>query len=151
MKADLTFDIHYGYWFNLACERFYRHVDITLNFVQLVGGSGAALAVINGSPGSVVAAGLLLAVCAALSLLIAPAVKAERHLQCKHRWLELKPMIATTDEPTLAQLVAQAQANGPAGIAALAVPAFNRTMCATGRENALRPESRLQKLASLLA
>lgn len=151
MRADLTFDIHYGYWFNLACERFYKHIDVVLNFVQLVGGSSAALAALNGSQTWVVAAGLSLAVCAALSLLIQPSVKAEQHLQAKCRWLALKPKSLVLADTELAALVAEAQASGPAGIGALAVPAFNLTVCATGREDRKRPERLFEKLASALA
>lgn len=151
MNADLTFDIHYGYWFNLACERLYRRIDVALNFVQLVGGSSAALAALNNSPSFVVAAGLALAVCAALALLVQPSVKAERHLQAKCRWLALKPKALVMPDAELAVLVADAQANGPAGIGALAVPAFNATVCATNREDRRRPERLIERVVSALA
>ena len=151
MKADMTFDIHYGYWFNLACERFYKHIDVALNFVQLVGGSGAALAALNNSPTFVVAAGVALAICAALSLLVQPSVKAEQHLQAKCRWLALKPKALVLPDAELAVLVAEEQASGPAGVGALAVPAFNLAVCATGREDRKRPEGLLEKLASAIA
>lgn len=148
MKADLTFDIHYGYWFNLACERFYKRWDVILNFVQLVGGSGAALAALDGNNRLVVFAGLLLAVCAALSLLLQPGVKAEQHIQAKARWLALKPQIPLLDDAALAKEVAAAQASGPAGVGALAIPAFNACMCATGQEGKLRPVGFAGKLAN---
>lgn len=151
MNADLTFDIHYGYWFNLACERLYRRIDVALNFVQLVGGSSAALAALNNSPSFVVAAGLALAVCAALALLVEPSVKAERHLQAKCRWLALKPRALVLPDDELAVLVAAEQASGPAGIGALAVPAFNATVCATNREDRRRPERLIERVASALA
>jgi len=148
MKADLTFDIHYGYWFNLACERFYKRIDVLLSFVQLTGGSGAAVAAINNNSSMVVAAGMALSVCAALSLLIQPAVKAEQHVQAKVRWLALKPQIALLDDARLAQEVAAAQSAGPAGIGALSIPAFNASMCATGQEGRQRLVGLAGRIAS---
>lgn len=151
MRDDLIFDTHYGYWFNLACERFYKHIDFAVNFVQLVGGSGAALAAINGSSAAVVASGVALAVCAAVSLQVQPGVKAEQHMQAKCRFLTVKAKMNSLEDEALAAEVVHAQSNGPAGIGALAVPAFNSTLCALGRDAGVKPLTALQRMASFVA
>jgi len=151
VKDDLAFDVHYGYWFNLACERFYKHIDFAVNFVQLVGGSSAALGVVNGSPNWVVASGLALAVCAAISLLVQPGVKAEQHLQAKCRYLAIKGKLHAMTETDLASEVTEAQRSGPSGIGALGKPAFNSTLHATGRTDGFKNLGLLEKAASLVA
>lgn len=151
MKDDLIFDTHYGYWFNLACERFYKHIDFAANFVQLVGGSSAALGAINGSPTLVVGSGLALAACAAVSLLMQPAVKAEQHLQAKCRYLAIKGKMHALDDAALSAEVTEAQRSGPAGIGALAKPAYNSTLHATGRTEGFKDLVWLEKVASFVA
>lgn len=151
MKDDLTFDVHYGYWFNLACERFYKHIDFAMNFVQLVGGSSAALGAINGSPPWVVASGLALAACAAVSLLVQPGVKAEQHQRAKCCYLDIKGRLHELDVDALAVAVAQAQRDGPAGVGALATPAFNSTLNAMGRDAGTRKLGFWEHIATFVA
>jgi|GEM_PF-2189420 len=151
MRDDVIFDMHYGYWFNLACERFYRHIDFAANFVQLVGGSGAALGAVAGYPVLVVASGLALASCAAVSLLVQPAVKAEQHLQSKCRYLAIKRGMLAMEDSVLHAEVVEAQRDGPAGVGALAKPAFNATLHAIGRDDGFRPLSWHEKVASFVA
>lgn len=151
MRDDAIFDMHYGYWFNLACERFYRNIDFTLNFVQLVGGSGAALGALSGRPVLVVASGLGLAACAALALLMQPGVKAEQNRVSKCQYLAIKERLLKLNDEELHAAVVQAQRDGPAGIGALAVPAFNATLDATGRANGRRPLRAIEWLATLVA
>ena len=151
MRNDLIFDTHYGYWFNLTCERFYKHIDFVINFVQLVGGSSAALAAINGAPSAVVASGLALAACAAVSLTVQPGIRAEQHLQAKCRYLDIKGRLAELSDAALNSEVVNAQRTGPSGIGALAVPAFNHTLHALGRDDGIRTLSTLERLASCVA
>lgn len=151
MRDDLIFDTHYGYWFDLLCERFYRHVDVVLNIVQLVGGSSAAAGAMSGNAMLVVASGVALALCAALSLTIQPAIKAERHERHKQVWLDLKGRMLGIDDDALAAAVAQAQAGGSAGIGALGTPAFNATLRATGRKADMVAVSWWQRVAAALA
>ena len=151
MRDDTTFDMHYGYWFNLACERFYRHIDFILNFVQLVGGSGAALGALSGRPVLVVASGIGLAACAALSLLMQPGVKAEQHRVSKCQYLAIKEGLLKLSDAELHGAVVQAQRDGPAGIGALAVPAFNATLDALGRPGGHRAMTLRHKVAALVA
>jgi hypothetical protein len=151
MRDDLIFDTHYGYWFNLACERYYKHIDFAVNFVQLVGGSSAALAAITDRPTAVVASGLALAACAAISLTVQPGVKAEQHLQAKCRYLDIKKSLPGLSDDALNTQVVDAQQSGLAGIGALAVPAFNNTLHAMGRVDGIKPLSRLEHMARWVA
>jgi len=149
-KDDLSFDLKYGYWFNLLCERLYSRIDFLLNFVQLVGGSGAALAVVNGSPQLVVTAGLALAVCAAISLLVQPAIKAERHRVTRCGYLSLDAKLESNRIDGLVVALADLRREAPIGLGALAVPAFNATLRA-GNRDGVRSLTLGQWLAQLIA
>jgi hypothetical protein len=151
MRDDALFDIEYGYWFNQANERLYHHVDVALNLVQLVGGSAAALAVMQEFPKGVVIAGLSLALCAAVSLLVQPSVKSEQHRACKAQWRKLKARAPQINDADLHQAVSELQGDGPTGIGALSTPAYNATLRATGREDAVRTLGPIQWIASGLA
>lgn len=141
MRSDDLFDLEYGYWFNLACERFYRRLDTALNLVQLVGGSAAAIAALQSQPQAVVVAGIALAVCAAVALLVQPGIKAEQHRVCKVQWRSIKGGAAGMSDDALHRAVTDLQGSGPLGLHALAVPAYNAAVRATGREDQVRPES----------
>ena len=151
MRDDLTFDTHYGYWYNLACERFYSRIDFALSFVQLVGGSGAALGVVSGSPNWVAASGVALACCAATSLLVQPAVKAERHCRTKCEFLAIKGRLHQMGDDDLCAEVARVQSAGPAGLGALAKPAYNSTLYATGRESGVKRLNPVEWVAALVS
>lgn len=151
MRTDDLFDIEFGYWFNQSNENLYHHVDVATNIVQLVGGSAAALAAMQGAPAAVVASGVALAVCAALQVLVQPGVKAEQHRVCKSQWRTLKARSLTLDDAALHGAVAELQGCGPSGLATLAVPAFNATMNAIGRETETRPMSWWQSMAAKLS
>lgn len=151
MRADDLFDVEYGYWFNLRCERFYRRVDTGLNLVQLVGGSAAALAAMQNDARAVVFSGVALAVCAALALLVQAGSRAEQHRACKGQWRSLKGNAAGLGDEALHRAVTELQGSGPVGLASLAMPSYNETVLATGREDQVRPVSWLQRLVGALA
>lgn len=147
---DLDFDLRYGYWFNLLNERIYGRLDTFLNFIQLIGGSGAALATFNNNPGAIVASGAALAVCAALSLLVQPAVKSERHRVARCRYLALG---AKFDEGKRDELIADLSAlrqEAPIGFGMTAKIAFNATldaMALPGKRPLGMPEKILAAIA----
>lgn len=151
MRADDLFDIEYGYWFNQANERLYHRLDVALNLVQLVGGSAAALAAMQGSPGAVVASGFALAVCAAVSLLVAPAVKAEQHRVCKAAWRGLQGRASRLTDDELHSATRDIQGSGPAGLGSLCVPAYNTTLRATNQEHGVRPLGLVESTLAWLA
>jgi hypothetical protein len=135
-EHDLHFDIQYGYWFNLKCERFYRHLDLLLNIAQLLGGSGAVLSVFGGYSDWLAAVGVLLATTSALSLLMQPAIKAGQHSAVKSQFIRLlasrKIQPAAATETTIATL----RADAPAGLSLLEQPAYNAAVQAIGRQDA---------------
>ena len=151
MRNDDLFDLEYGYWFNLSNERFYRRLDTMLNLAQLVGGSAAALAALQKEPQAVVFAGISLAVCAAVALVVQPGIKAEQHRACKAQWRAIKGGAVTLSDDALHRAVTDLQGGGPLGLAALSVPSFNAAVCATGREDQVRPVSLVQRLTDALA
>lgn len=148
MREEKIYEVNYGYWFNLVNERAYHHLDVVLNLVQLVGGSAAALAALQGYPSLVVASGLALALCAALSLLVQPGTQAERHRACKAQWATLRGQAARFDDEQLDDRIADIQSSGPSGLGFMADVAYNATLRATGQDHALVKLSRLQRLAA---
>lgn len=151
MRTDDLFDVEFGYWFNLANERVYHRLDVALNLVQLVGGSAAALAAMQGSPAAVVASGFALAVCAAVSLLVAPGVKAEQHRACKAQWKALQGRAHQLSDDALRTASRDIQGSGPSGISGLTVPAYNSTLRATNQEHGVRPLRTNEKALAWLA
>lgn len=151
MRTDDLFDVEFGYWFNLANERVYHRLDVALNLVQLVGGSAAALAAMQGSPRAVVASGFALAICAAISLLVSPAVKCEQHRATKAQWKALQGRAHLLSEDELRAASRDIQGSGPSGISGLTVPAYNNTLRATNQEHGVRPLGRAEAALAWLA
>lgn len=148
---DLMFDVQYGHWYNLKCERLYRHVDLGLNFVQLLGGSGAAFAAINQSPALLAGVGMVLAASAAVSLLVQPGVKAERHARAKAGYVRLISSGPAMPAEHLADALAEVRTDAPTGPAVLEVPAFNAAMRALGHTDGFAAESRAQRVVNVLS
>lgn len=151
MRTDDLFDLEYGYWFNLSNERLYRRLDTLVNLVQLVGGSAAAIAALQKDPQAVVFAGIALAVCAGVSLVVQPGIKAEQHRVCKAQWRAIKGSAGGASDEALHRAVTDLQGTGPTGLDALTVPAYNAAVCATGREDQVRPVSWVQRVTGALA
>lgn len=151
MREDRIFEVSYGYWFNLLNERAYHHLDVVLNLVQLVGGSAAALAAMQGKPQIVVASGLALALCAALALLVQPGVRAEQHRACKAQWAALRGRADRLDDAALHTEVAAIHASGPTGLGLLMDVAYNATVRAAGSEASAVKLSGLQRLVALVS
>lgn len=149
--SDLMFDVHYGHWYNLKCERLYRRIDVVLNAVQLVGGSGAAFAVISESGALLATVGVFLALAAALSLLVQPATKAEAHGRAKRGYIKLMALGPKLEAETLAERLADVRVDAPTGPTALEGPAFNATLRAMGYDSGFVDMSRFQRLANALA
>ncbi len=152
-RHELTSGLSYGYWFNLLCERFYARVDFVSNAVQLVGGSAAAFSVLQSRADWTTAAGIGLALAAAVSLLVQPAIKAERHRRAKCAYLELEAKAADLSTAELRRELARVRGDAPTGIDALAVPALNATLRArteAGAEPVFVRESALQRLARMI-
>lgn len=148
--GELVSQVRYGYWFNHLCERLYGRIDLVLNFVQLVGGSAVAVASLQSYPRVATVAGLFLAAAAAVSLLMAPAVKAERHLRAKCGYLDLEARAWDIQFAALMNELTALRRDAPGGWDVLAVPAFNATVRAIGG-TATIPETRLQRFARAIA
>ena len=128
---QIEFDVHYGYWYNTLCESFYRRVDFGCNLVQLTGGSVAAAGVIASYPWMVAVSGVALALCAALSLAMQPAVKAERHCQIKSAWLDVQAKMSSLTDAELLAIIAEKK-KADLGMLSLNLPACNATMRSLG-------------------
>lgn len=129
MTDDQKFDLYYGYAFNDLCQSFYTRLDFVTTFVQLVGGSGAAAGVLASSPVLVAFSGVVLAICAAISITVQPSIKAYKHEIAKCAFWEVRQRaISSIDGVALEGAIAQAQASSPMGIKTLEDPAFNRTL-----------------------
>lgn len=147
---DLMFDVQYGHWYNLKCERLYRHIDVLLNVIQLVGGSGAAFAVVSQSPALLAAVGVALSAAAAVSLLVQPGAKAERHARAKAGYTRLLASGLTMHPVQLAQHLADVRVDAPTGLSALQNPAFNAALRAAGYAEGFAHVTRVQRMVDSL-
>ena len=130
-RYQIEFDVHFGYWYNTLCESFYRRVDFGCNLVQLTGGSVAAAGVISAHSWLVSASGIALAMCAAFSLTMQPAVKAERHCQIKCSWLDLQGRMLTMGDADLMSALAEKK-KSDLGMLSLSHAASNAAMRSLG-------------------
>lgn len=149
-RYQIEFDVHYGYWYNTLCESFYRRVDFGCNLVQLTGGSVAAAGVIASFPWLVGLSGVALALCAAFSLAMQPAVKAERHCQIKSAWLDLQASMPTMSDTELLAALAQKK-KADLGMLSLNLPASNAAMRSLGYSEGFAPLSGWQRFVQRLA
>lgn len=148
---DLIFDVHYGHWYNLMCERLYRHLDVTLSLVQMVGGSASGIAVMNQSGAVLSVAGVLLALASAFSLLVQPGVKVERHGLAKRAYTQLMSEAGSLDADQLAKRLADVRVGAPTGPRVLEVPAFNATLRAMGYDTGFADATCLQRALAAMA
>lgn len=125
-RADIEFDVHFGYWYNFLNEKLYSRCDLFFNLVQLVGGSAAAAGVMAGSSALIAASGVALAVTAACSLVWQPGLKAERHAVTKRAFIDLRGSFPSFSDDVLAKAVAEHQ-KGEAGLPSLNMPAVHMT------------------------
>ena len=149
--GELVTNVRYGYWFNHLCERLYARLDLVLNAVQLVGGSAAAYGAMQSQASLSAGAGVCLAVAAAVSLLVQPAIKAERHRRAKCDYLDLESKAWALSFEQLNVQLMEVRKAAPTGIDALAIPAYNATLRAIGETTALLKESAVQRIARALA
>jgi hypothetical protein len=149
--ADLMFDVQYGHWYNLKCERLYSRFDLFLNLIQIVGGSGAAFAVASKFTPLLSFVGVCLVVAATLSLLVRPGAKGDAHARAKRDFTKLIAEGPTLPAGELAARLAQVRSDAPTGPKVLEAPAFNATLHAMGYESGFMAETRIQKIASALA
>lgn len=148
---DLLFDVHYGHWYNLMCERLYRRLDVLLNLLQLVGGSGAAVAVVSQSASVLAGVGVVLAVTSAIALLVQPAIKAHTHGLAKGGYTLLMSDGPQLQPHELAVRLAQVRMGAPTGPQSLQAPAFNATLHAMGYTTGFMETGRMQRLVAALA
>lgn len=149
--AELVTNVRYGYWFNHFCERLYARLDFVVNAVQLVGGSAAAYGALQSHPWLSAGSGVALASAAAVALLVQPGIKAERHRRAKCGYLALETKAWKLPFDELNAELMQARSDGPTGIDALAVPAYNATLQAIGAAAEPLKTSLVQRLALALA
>ena len=152
MTDDQKFDLYYGYAFNDLCQSFYTRVDFVTNFVQLVGGSGAAAGVLASSPVLVAFSGVVLAICAAISITVQPSIKAYKHEIAKcDFWRVRQQAISSLAGDALEEAIAQAQADSPMGIKTLEDPAINRAMAMLDYKDGFVELSRCQRWLKAMA
>lgn len=149
--GELVSNVQYGYWFNHYCERLYSRLDFLLNVVQLVGGSAAAFGALQKNPKLSAAAGIALALAAAVSLLVQPSIKAERHRRSKCEYLELEAKAWQLSFQELKTELMLIRKDAPTGIDALANPSYNACLRAIGADTKPIHVSWMQRIAFAFA
>lgn len=152
MTDDQKFDIYYGQAYHELCQSFYGRMDFVSTFVQLVGGSAAAAGVVASAPWLVSLSGVILAVCAAVSVAVQPAIKADRHQRAKCQFWAVKADAEQgLDGPALQVKITQAQADAPMGIKTLDTPAYNRALHMLDYEKGFQELGPFQSLLSRIS
>lgn len=125
-RADIEFDVYFGYWYNFLNEKLYSRCDLFFNLVQLIGGSAAAAGVMSGSSALIASSGVALAVTAACSLAWQPGLKAERHAVTKRAFIDLRACMPSCSDEELARGLADLQ-KGETGLPSLNMPSIHMT------------------------
>lgn len=129
MTDDQEFDIYYGYSYHELCQSLYGRLDFATTFIQLVGGSAAAAGVVASEPWLVSVSGVILAVCAAVSVAVQPAIKSDKHARAKCQFWAIKAEAEQgLPDQAIRARITQAQADAPLGVKTLGLPAVNRTL-----------------------
>ena len=128
----LTHSILYGYWYNCLQELFHRRIAFWTNFIQLVAGCSAVVAVAGEYPKAIAIATATAAACALLSLLLNPTAKEWHFKQMKCKFLDLKEIEDTLDDSALNKAIIRMQREGETGLSLLANPATNMARAEMG-------------------
>jgi hypothetical protein len=149
--AELVGHVQYGYWFNLLNEIVYSRISLVCNFMQLIAGTGAFFTAFGDHLDLLKWFGLIVAVCALISILINPSVKAEQHKVAKENFLELESRAWNMQSADLQSQICLLRSKCPSGMDALGTLAFNRHVQSVGADNAyLIPETFTNKIYKLL-
>lgn len=148
---EAVLDVRYGLRFNELNERLYRRLDLLFGFVGLFGGTSAFVAVVGSAPVLAACASALVAASAVIERLVRPVEKAVAHAEFRRRFGDLDARSGALDLVAVDAELRRLQADGPLGFAALARPAFNANLRSNGRQDALTPESRLERFAAWFA
>lgn len=149
-RYQIEYDVHFGYWYNVLCEKFYARCDLVFNLIQLVGGSAAAAGVVAAKPVLITASGIMLAVAAAFSLAWQPGIKAERHRQAKDCWLDLKAEMLELTDKQLVAACARLQKH-ETGMTSLNLPAANAAIRSLGHKDGFAELTAWQRFVQRLA
>lgn len=149
-RYQIEFDVHFGYWYNVLCEKFYARCDLVLNLIQLIGGSAVAAGVVSSNSSLISVSGVLLAIAAAFSLAWQPGIKSERHRLAKDCWLDLKAEMHKHGDGDLVAACARLQKQ-ETGMTSLNLPAVNAAIRALGRSDGFAELSGWQRFVQRIA
>ena len=142
-------DVRYAMRYNELNERFYDHIDLILGVVTLVGGSGALIALAQGSTASTwLGAGT--AAISILSRLLGAGRKAERHCNAKRLLSDLDAKLQSMTLEEIDSRLRPLQASAPSGIASLSRVAYYSNLEMNNFKTSYTP-SFGERLAKLVA
>lgn len=152
MTDDQKYDIYFGYAYHELCQSLYARLDFVTTFIQLVGGSAAAAGVVASEPWVVSLSGVVLAVCAAVSVTVQPAIKSDKHARAKCQFWAIKAEAEQgLQDSALQGKITQTQADTPLGIKTLELPAVNRALHMLGYDKGFEKLGRTQAFIERLA
>lgn len=145
-----AFEVRYGIHYNAANERFFRRLKFAIEFITLFAATTGVAAYVNQDPALAGMAALGLSALAVMAHLLAPGELAIRFNEGYRRFTELDRLTQTMTAAEIKDAIGKIRADLPWGVGALGPIAYNLTMRANGRDDAMDSLTPWQKFVSLL-
>lgn len=130
-----TLEVQYGIQLNQLNEDFYTRVDRLLTLVSLLAVAGVVINLFESfGPTSKAILGIAVVACAAIQAIWQPATAAAVHREAKRAFYALNRQVRELNIAEAFARIDAIRADLPAGVDALAQPAFNRAMQANGQD-----------------
>ena len=150
-KSEAQLDIRYARCWNAMNESLFGRIDWIFGAVTLFGGSAIAFTVTADNKHAVIALGAIVAVSAILERMVGAKEKQLEHRAAKKRFAELDGRSGTMTLEEIDRELRPLQADGPAGVQGLAIPAFNANLQTNGYEDGHMNASLWSRFLMLLA
>ena len=149
--ANAVMEARYAAHYGARNERFWGRLDTTLGLLGAFGGSAAFGAALAGNTALGAVAGIVLAAASCVSLVTRPL---ERSIEFRDHRRKFGDLDARAPQLSLAEMDKELkclQHEGPNGLEALAVVAWNDAVMANGHPDLIRPLGFFERMVSALA
>jgi hypothetical protein len=151
-RGRMLNEIRYSEHLCQRTARLYRRVQSLTNFLSIVGGSAAASALVEHTPGWLPVTGaMLLAVFGAVAVAVRPADKAAQNELDVKRYAAIRSKSGGMSDEVLRQAIDDARNSDAAEIEPLRDVAYNDVVCEVGQPDYSVPLTLQQRLIAMLA
>jgi hypothetical protein len=149
--SEAVTDIRYACLYGEMNERYWQRLDTVMNLVGALGGSSAIAGVLASNSTLSLVAGVAVAVASTLQLVLRPGNRSSGFRDTRREFLELEARAWNLSIVELDSARKRIEAQAPIGSRLLALPAWNASVRAIGREDLARPLNLAERAALLLA